>query len=262
MKHAVTGSPLLTSPLILAAPGTPAISHMTTNFALVEVNQAAIAYEQLVILHSTVEIPVTWNRWSGEEADQVNYKLNDITVKSNSLVASNSNSETEILTISKGRQYTLSVELCNADGCTESAAKKLVIADTDGSHVEPISLNVSENNRAYTNTTDSVIATYFVEWSVYGRQYTVDRIPANNLTHIIYGFIPICGGDGINDGLKTIGGNSFNALQSACSGREDFKVAIHDPWAALQKPQAGHDFNTPYKGNFGQFMELKKLTLT
>ncbi|CAA0124395.1 Chitinase A [BD1-7 clade bacterium] len=258
IRRATTSSLLLTSPLILAAPGTPAIGHMTTDFALVEVNQAAIAYEQLVTLHDAVEIPITWNRWSGEEADLVNYKLNNVTIKSSSLTASNSNTATEVLTISEGGRYTLSVELCNANGCSESEAKTIVVADTDGSHVEPISLNVSENNRAYTNTTDSVIATYFVEWSVYGRKYPVDRIPANNLTHIIYGFIPICGGDGINDGLKTIGGNSFNALQSACSGREDFKVAIHDPWAALQKPQAGHDFNTPYKGNFGQFMELKK----
>jgi chitinase len=81
-----------------------------------------------------------------------------------------------------------------------------------------------------------------------------------NLNHILYGFIPICGGDGINDGLKTVeGGNSFAALQRACAGRPDFTVAIHDPWAALQKPQSGvSNWDDPYKGNFGQLMALKK----
>lgn len=87
----------------------------------------------------------------------------------------------------------------------------------------------------------------------------MDKIPANNLTHILYGFIPICGGDTINDSLKTIEG-SFEALQNSCKGRDDFKVAIHDPWAAVQKPatQSGQTWESAYKGNFGQFMQLKQ----
>ena len=42
---------------------------------------------------------------------------------------------------------------------------------------------------------------------VYGRKFPVDKIPAQNLTHILYGFTPICGGDGINDSLKEIDGS-------------------------------------------------------
>ncbi|WP_248786240.1 glycosyl hydrolase family 18 protein, partial [Escherichia coli] len=85
-----------------------------------------------------------------------------------------------------------------------------------------------------------------------------DKVPVPNLTHLLYGFITICGGDGINDSLKEIEG-SFQALQRSCSGREDFKVTIHDPWAALQKPQKGlTSWNEPYKGNFGQLMALKQ----
>ncbi len=105
-----------------------------------------------------------------------------------------------------------------------------------------------------------MVAAYFPEWGVYDRNFPVDKIPAANLNHILYGFIPICGGDGINDGLKTIeGGNSFRVLQNDCKGRPDFTVAIHDPWAALQKPQAGvSNWDDPYKGNFGQLMALKK----
>ena len=130
------------------------------------------------------------------------------------------------------------------------------MVDTDGAHVDPITLDADEANTPYTNSTNSVVGTYFVEWGTY-RGFTVDNIPAYNLTHILYGFIPICGGDTINDGLKTIEG-SFEALQNSCAGRADFKVAIHDPWASVQKPQAGQVWSTPYKGNFGQFMELKK----
>ncbi|MFE8730991.1 hypothetical protein, partial [Aeromonas hydrophila] len=75
-----------------------------------------------------------------------------------------------------------------------------------------------------------------------------------------YGFTPICGGDGINDSLKEIeNGNSFQALQRACAGRADFKVAIHDPWAAVQMPQSGLTaYDEPYKGNFGALMALKQ----
>ncbi|MGR5488498.1 glycosyl hydrolase family 18 protein, partial [Vibrio alfacsensis] len=86
---------------------------------------------------------------------------------------------------------------------------------------------------------------------------TVDNIPADNLTHIIYGFIPICGP---NESVKSVGGNSFNALQTACKGMQDFEVVIHDPWAAYQKSftQAGHDYNTPIKGNYAMLMALKQ----
>lgn len=105
-----------------------------------------------------------------------------------------------------------------------------------------------------------MVGAYYPEWGVYDRNFQVDKIPAANLNHILYGFIPICGGDGINDGLKTVeNGNSFAALQRACNGRQDFTVAIHDPWAALQKGQTGVDkWDDPYKGNYGQLMALKK----
>ena len=36
-------------------------------------------------------------------------------------------------------------------------------------------------------------------------------------------------------------------------------MAIHDPWAALQKPQKGvSNWDDPYKGNYGQLMAMKK----
>ncbi len=154
----------------------------------------------------------------------------------------------------------MQVALCNADGCTLSDKKEIVVADTDGSHLAPLKAALQENNKPYANKSGKVVGTYYVEWGVYGRKFTVDKIPAQNLTHILYGFTPICGGDGINDSLKEIeNGNSFQALQRACAGRADFKVAIHDPWAAVQMPQSGLTaYDEPYKGNFGALMALKQ----
>nr|WP_274602162.1 glycosyl hydrolase family 18 protein [Vibrio sp. S9_S30] len=118
-------------------------------------------------------------------------------------------------------------------------------------------MNIDPNNKTYNTDPNTVVGTYFVEWGIYDREYTVDNIPADNLTHILYGFIPICGP---NESLKSVGGNSFNALMKSCSGVNDYEVVIHDPWAAFQKgfPQAGHEFHTPIKGNYAMLMALKQ----
>ncbi|WP_193161300.1 glycosyl hydrolase family 18 protein [Microbulbifer hainanensis] len=247
----------LASSSALAAPGAPQIEWMETTYALVEVDDTATAYESLVTLHDAVDVPVSWTKWSGDDGNTVQYLLNGQVVLEQSASGSGSQSGSATLQVDKGGKYDLQVALCDDTGCTASAATEIVVADTDGSHLDPITLSAGENNQPYTNTTNSVVGTYFVEWGVYGRNFTVDKIPAYNLTHIIYGFVPICGGDGINDSLKTIDG-SFEALQRSCSGREDFKVSLHDPFAAVQKSQAGQTYASAYKGNFGQLMELKK----
>ncbi len=118
-------------------------------------------------------------------------------------------------------------------------------------------MNIDPNNKSYNTDPNTVVGTYFVEWGIYGRDYTVDNLPADNLTHILYGFIPICGP---NESVKSVGGNSFNALQTACQGVNDYEVVIHDPWAAFQKSfkQAGHEYSTPIKGNYAMLMALKQ----
>jgi chitinase len=99
----------------------------------------------------------------------------------------------------------------------KSASKLIIVADTDGSHLLPLNTTMQENNKTFAQHTDKVVAAYFPEWGVYDRNFPVDKIPAANLNHILYGFIPICGGDGINDGLKTVeGGNSYGVLQRDC----------------------------------------------
>ncbi|WP_333850340.1 glycosyl hydrolase family 18 protein [Leclercia sp.] len=245
-----------TSSAFAAAPGTPSISSGNDKFAIVEVDQAAQDYNSLVKVHDGADVKVEWNVWSGDAPTSGKVLLDGVTVWSGSASASGS----ATFKVKKGGRYQEQVELCNASGCSKSASKLIIVADTDGSHLLPLTSSMQENNKTFAQHTDKVVGAYYPEWGVYGRNFPVDKIPASNLNHILYGFIPICGGDGINDGLKTVeNGNSFAALQRACNGRQDFTVAIHDPWAALQKPQSGvSNWDDPYKGNFGQLMALKK----
>lgn len=105
-----------------------------------------------------------------------------------------------------------------------------------------------------------MVAAYFPEWGVYDRNFPVDKIPAANLNHILYGFIPICGGDGINDGLKTIeGGNSFRVLQNDC--RADLTIPWRSTTHGLRCKNhrlASPAGTTQYKGNLASVMALKK----
>ncbi|WP_421205898.1 glycosyl hydrolase family 18 protein [Aeromonas sp. 601027] len=250
----MVGSLLASSAVYAAAPGKPTIGWGPTKFAIVEVDQAATSYNNLVKVKDAADVEVSWNLWSGDVGQTAGVLLDGKEVWSGPSTAAGSAK----FKVKKGGRYQMQVALCNADGCTLSDAKEIVVADTDGSHLAPLKAPLQENNKPYANKSGKVVGTYYVEWGVYGRKFTVDKIPAQNLTHILYGFTPICGGDGLNDSLKEIEG-SFQALQRACAGRADFKVAMHDPWAAIQMPQGNltaHD--EPYKGNFGALMALKQ----
>lgn len=214
-----------------AAPGKPTIAWGNTKFAIVEVDQAATAYNNLVKVKNAADVSVSWNLWNGDTGKTAKILLNGKEAWSG---PSTGSSGTANFKVNKGGRYQMQVALCNADGCTTSDATEIVVADTDGSHLAPLKEPLLEKNKPYKQNSGKVVGSYFVEWGVYGRNFTVDKIPAQNLTHLLYGFIPICGGNGINDSLKEIEG-SFQALQRSCQGREDFKVSIHDPFAALQK---------------------------
>ena len=240
------------------APPAPTIGWMRTSWPIVSVDMNASAYEDLVTRREMVTIPVAWSKASGARADTVRYLLNGTKILEATLTGTGAGAQSGLVTlqVTQGGKYKLEVALGRSGCFAKSTAKNLVVADTDGSHVAAITLNAGENNRKYTASTDAVVGTYFVEGSVHERSYPVDKIPAYNLTHLLYGFIPLCSSSE-NDSLKTISG-SFEALERSCEGRQDYEVAIHDPWAAVQKKQQGHDDDTPYRGNFGQLMELKK----
>lgn len=238
-----------------APPGVPVIDWADRNYALVEVSADATAYERLVKRNEHVDVTVSWNVYSGDQGDTAYVLFDDRPVWRGEAAAKRAS-----VPVSEGGKHELVVKLCNADGCSVSKPVAVKIADTDGAHLDPLVYAWRENNRPFADpiASDKTVAAYFVEWGVYGRNFAADKVPVPNLTHLLYGFVPLCGGDGINDSLKTITG-SFEALQQSCAGRDDFKLTLHDPWAALQKAQKGVSaWNEPYKGNFGQLMAIKK----
>lgn len=235
-------------------PQKPTLAWGERKFTIVELSNQAIAYNQLVKKKSAVDVPVKWNVWSGDAVTKSRVLLNG----KEYWIGNGGNSGAATLKVEKGGIYQLVVEVCNAEGCETSEPTQIIVADTDGSHLPHLDVKLYEKNKPYTQSSGKVVAAYFAEWSVYARQFSVDKIPIPNLTHLLYGFIPICGGNGYNDGLKEIE-NSFQTLQRACAGREDFKVSIHDAFAALQKPQIGvSSWDAPFKGNYGQLMMLKQ----
>ena len=242
------------SPVFAAAPGKPSLTSGNDKFAIVEVDQAAQDYNTLVKVHPDgVDVKVEWNVWSGDAPTSAKVLLDGNEVWSGAGSAAGS----ATFKVKKGGRYQEQVELCNDSGCTKSDSKLIIVADTDGSHLQPLNTTMLENNKTFSKHTDKVMAAYYPEWGVYDRNFTIDKIPAANLNHIIYGFIPMCGGEGINDSAKST--SALESLKRACAGRQDYTVAIHDPWAALQKPQQGvTGWDDPYKGNYGQMMALKK----
>ncbi|ANF29762.1 chitinase [Catopsilia pomona nucleopolyhedrovirus] len=237
--------------IVAAMPGKPQIEWANRNYALVDVNVEAVSYENLVSIKNAVQIDIAWNVWSGGAGDVAYVLFNDKQVWKG-----DASDKRASINYTKSGHFDATVKLCDDEGCLQSDKIAIKIADTDGGHLQPLPYKWRENNEPGRRT-DKTIAAYFVEWGVYGRNFPVDKVPLPNLSHLLYGFIPICGGDGINDALKTIPG-SFDALQRSCRGRDDFKVSIHDIWAAVQKPQKGVTaWNEPYKGNFGQLMAAK-----
>ena len=247
------------------APGKPTISAMsTTSYSLVGVDPNvggygdSSAYEKIITRHNAASVPVAWTKSAGAKGNKARYVVNGEVVLEAALTGTGTGAQSgsATLEIAKSGQYNLEVAVCGGTCCRKSDKKTITVIDTDGAHTTPITLTPRSGNTQYTNKTGSMVASYFVEWSGYGRDFDVNDIPAWNLTHILYGFIPICSATE-NDSLKQISG-SHAALLRSCSGRADYKVAIHDPWAALGESRAGNTWSTKYKGNYGQFMQLKQ----
>ncbi|WP_448547078.1 glycosyl hydrolase family 18 protein [Thalassotalea fusca] len=246
----------LHSGAVLAQTSKPSIDWKPQEYSFVEVNlDGNGSYKDLVTAKSEVNISIKWNAWSGTGGNSYKVYFDDVVVNEGSL-ANGTKSGTITFPYDKAGRHTLKVALCDDEGCTQSDGKAIVIADTDGGHLAPLAMDVNPNNNTYAPQQDTVVGAYFVEWGIYGRDFDVTNIPAHNLTHLLYGFIPICGP---NESLKEIeNGNSWRALQTACGGSQDYEVVIHDPWAAIQKALPGIDSKDPIRGTYAQLMALKQ----
>lgn len=240
----------------LAAPSTPTISWEDQKYSFVDINLDGLgSYKSLVSRKDAVDIVIKWNAWSGDGGDNFKVKFDGVVVHQASLPAG-TKSGTISFPYTKSGRHQMTLELCEGSTCAASAQKAIVIADTDGGHLDPLPMNVDPNNGNYGTSPDTVVGAYFVEWGIYGRNFDVTKVPGQNLSHILYGFIPICGP---NDSLKEIeNGNSWRALQTACGDSQDYEVVIHDPWAAIQKALPGVDAKDPIRGTYSQLMALKQ----
>ncbi|MCG8427013.1 MAG: glycosyl hydrolase family 18 protein [Chromatiales bacterium] len=80
-------------------------------------------------------------------------------------------------------------------------------------------------------------------------------MPADKMTHVLYGFIPVCGP---NVSLQQANPSGYSALQQQCAGKPDYTVVVHDRFAALEKSYPGDKWDDPIKGNFGQLIKMKQ----
>ena len=189
----------LVSSQAMAAPSTPSLDWQPQNYSFVEVVlDGSGSYKQLVKAKEQVDISIKWNAWSGDGGNAYKVYFDDMVVNEGSLAAG-TKSGTITFPYSQSGRHTLTVALCEDTNCARSAGKEIVIADTDGGHLAPLVMDVNPNNNTYPKQADTVVGAYFVEWGIYGRDFDVSNIPVDNLTHLLYGFIPICGA---NESLK------------------------------------------------------------
>ena len=241
---------------VLATPSTPSLDWEPQNYSFVEVVlDGSGSYKQLVTAKEQVDISIKWNAWSGDGGNGFKVYFDDEMVHQGSLAAG-TKSGTVAFPYRKSGRHTLTFALCEDNNCVSSAGKEIVIADTDGGHLAPLVMDINPNNKTYPVKPNTVVGAYFVEWGIYGRDFDVSNIPVDNITHLLYGFIPICGA---NESLKEVeNGNSWRVLQTACGDSQDYEVVIHDPFAAVQKALPGVASTDPIRGTYAQLMALKQ----
>ncbi len=237
-----------------APPGKPTIDWGEFVFSFIEVSPNAVAYKDLVTkVVEQVDIEVKWTTWAGDPATSARILMNGIEVWQGPV---SGNSVT--VQMQKGGMYQMVVELSNADGSVKSDQQEVLIADSLGSHLVGEENVNSENVKSVENTSGKIIGTYFVESFHADNNFSIENVPTERFNRIIYGFIAICGGDGVNHSIKKKG-DAFKQLQKVCQGRDDFNVAINNPQVAIhQNFKGNYGLKSPISGHYHQLMVAKK----
>ncbi|WP_047047893.1 glycoside hydrolase family 18 protein [Vibrio mexicanus] len=102
-------------------------------------------------------------------------------------------------------------------------------------------------------TQANVVAGYFADWQYENEAnpYTVKDIPAENLTHIIYAFLSMCGPHtGASEAVQAM-------VAEQCEGKDPFTAILVDAKSALDVDFGDVKVDVPYKGHFAQLAQLK-----
>nr|WP_107311062.1 glycosyl hydrolase family 18 protein [Burkholderia metallica] len=253
----------------LAAPGKPSLkSYEITSkphgFVEIDLQKAmggGPTYKDVVKLNKKVGVPLPFDIWSNGTAVKA-VAVVDGVVDSTSVVRmtpGGTQSGTVVANIKTPGMKKMQVRVTDANGASsDSAPIDVTVFDTLPELADDLPDNASKTNKPYKNTSGSVVGTYFTSWSIYDRHYNVDNVPVESLTHMLYGFIPICGGQNVNASLAHDMPSSFNTLQQSCSGLPDFSVTIHDIYGEIAKALPGQGANSKLKGVLGQMMAAKK----
>jgi chitinase len=253
---------LLAASVQAATPNAPVISWMPADYQL---------------QNGSVQVPLRWDMWWGTNGNKWYLQKNDSVVYDAILTPNGQNAQTgnTSLTFTQPGSYQLQVSLCQVNGATEECAQSGITTVNisgagggdggdggDGSFDPWTDLDMTawphplkQNNVAYNNSTGKKVGAYFVEWGIYGRAFNPADIPAQNLTHIYYGFIPLCGD---NPSLQAANPEGYAALNSQCAGKPDYSVVVHDKFAALEKGYPGDVWDQPIRGIFAELYRLKQ----
>lgn len=99
----------------------------------------------------------------------------------------------------------------------------------------------------------SVVAAYFADWQYDNEQnpYTVQDIPAADLSHIIYAFLSMCGPHtGATEKVQA-------QVAKACEGKAPYTAIVVDTKSALEEDFGAVKVKVPYQGHFAQLKQLK-----
>ncbi|VBB14482.1 glycosyl hydrolase family 18 protein [Burkholderia stabilis] len=262
-----TASALCFANAAIAAPGKPSlkqyeITSKPHGFVEIDLQKAGSApYKDIVKLNKKVDVPLPFDVWSSGTAVKA-VAVIDGTIDTASeirMTPGGTQSGTVVANVKTPGVKKMQVRVFDANGAsTDSAPLDVIVFDTIPELADTLPNNASKANKPFANSSGSVVGTYFTTWSVYERKYNVDNVPVENLTHMLYGFVPICGGENINGSLARDVPNSFRALQQTCAGLPDFSVAIHDTWGEIGVTLPGQTANSKLKGVLGQMMAAKK----
>lgn len=262
LKIAALVAAALSSAGALAAPGTPTISGYEIDakgYKFVEIKQGMSgieAYKDAVKVHEFLDVPVPFNIWNAANAVKA-YAVVDGVRDDNSMVAmkQGDSKAAPVAHLTKGGKTRLQVDVCDARGnCERSTPYEANIFDT----LPEFAGNLPDNappHQKHAIAKDTVVGTYFPTWGIYERKSDVSMMPVENLTHILYGFVPICGE---NASLAPSGQIS---LKRSCAGLPDYSVAIHDIWGEIAKtdlPGIVQGDGNKVTGVLGQMMAAKK----
>ncbi len=263
-------------------------SSSSNNTSLSTPGDVSISWLANSYASSSVTLTVQWNMWWGVNGNNWKVYVDNQQVHTAALTPNGNSAQsgTTPVTISGAGVHQLKVALCNQAGdvsacsyasmnitlgngntnsSSSSAASSLAMSSTSSAASSTTSSNKSsagatvygEHNKHFQQTSGKVVVSYFVEWGIYGRDYHVQDIPASNLTHLLFGFLAICG----DNPHASAGARA--AIASECANKKPFEVTMVDRFANLEKTYPGDTWSDDvngqhYNGNFNQLRKLKQ----